>query len=65
MRCKWKYTDKYVKCLEVPSNEIVKNECIVWEKGKDQEQILDICLFHGGIIVPLIQEKMVFWQVGK
>lgn len=40
MRCKWKYTDKYVKCLEVHSIEIVKNGCIVWEKGKDQEEQL-------------------------
>lgn len=57
MRCKWKYTDKYVGCSEVHSVEIVKDGCVAWEKGKDQEQILDICLSHGGIIMPFIQEK--------
>lgn len=40
-------------------------------KRKDQEQLLDICLFHGGVIMPLIQEKMflisgennIFWNI--
>lgn len=43
--------------MEVHSVGIVRDGCVAQEKGKDQEQSLDICLSRRGIIMSFTQEK--------